>query len=132
VVYTYIFRNTSGIQPIHSKLRWYLSFAFFVYGAFLVYKLWPSLNDLKIPVIVYAIVITTMGVTSIYRNVAGKYYVIFGALFFIISDSLLAFNKFDGAFPYARFLIMLTYIMAQVSISEGVIQFLKTSNSKNK
>jgi hypothetical protein len=42
-----------------------------------------------------------------------------GALFFMLSDSLLAINKFYRPFPLAGFLIMLSYIVAQYLIVIG-------------
>lgn len=50
-----------------------------------------------------------------------------GALLFVASDSLLAFNKFydPTAIPYAGFFIMLTYILGQYFIVKGTIRILQ-------
>jgi uncharacterized membrane protein YhhN len=42
-----------------------------------------------------------------------------GALLFVMSDSLLAINKFVHPIPEAGFLIMSTYILAQYFIVQG-------------
>ena len=47
--------------------------------------------------------------------------VFIGSLLFLLSDSMLAFNKFHSEIPLAGFLIMLTYIAAQYLIMRGLI-----------
>ena len=47
--------------------------------------------------------------------------VFFGALTFMVSDSLLALNKFYLAFAFADFSIMLTYALAQLLIVKGLL-----------
>jgi len=96
------------------------------YGIMLVWLLFPNLGDLKLPVIVYAAVICTMLLCSlhIYLKVnkkAGLLYVP-GAAAFVVSDSLLAINKFYVPVAYAGALIMLTYCAAQYFIVRGYTQ----------
>lgn len=96
------------------------------YGITLVWQLFPHLGDLKIPVMVYAAVICTMLLCSLHvffkvNEKAALYYVA-GAAAFVISDSLLAINKFYQPFAYAGVLIMLTYCAAQYFIVSGFIQ----------
>jgi uncharacterized membrane protein YhhN len=47
--------------------------------------------------------------------------VLIGALLFIASDSILAFNKFYQPIPYASLLIMVTYLAAQYGIVWGIL-----------
>jgi len=42
-------------------------------------------------------------------------------LLFLLSDSMIAFNKFNSDIPLAGFLIMITYIAAQYLIMRGLI-----------
>jgi len=44
-----------------------------------------------------------------------------GSLLFLLSDSMIAFNKFHSDIPLAGFLIMITYIAAQYLIMRGLI-----------
>jgi len=96
------------------------------YGVTLVYILFPHLGDLKIPVMVYAAVICTMLLCSLHvffkvnKPANGLY--ITGAVFFVLSDSLLALNKFYQPFAYAGVLIMGTYCAAQYFIVSGFIK----------
>jgi uncharacterized membrane protein YhhN len=96
------------------------------YGITLVWLLYPHLGDLKIPVIVYATVICTMLLCSLHiflkveRKTAG--YFLIGAAAFVISDSLLAIDKFYQPIAYAGVFIMLTYCAAQYFIVQGFIE----------
>ncbi len=47
--------------------------------------------------------------------------VFIGSLLFLLSDSMIAFNKFHSEIPLAGFLIMVTYIAAQYMIMRGLI-----------
>ncbi|MEO6134024.1 MAG: lysoplasmalogenase [Ginsengibacter sp.] len=82
-----------------------------------LYVLFPHLGGLKIPVIIYALVITTMLFTawqlSKYWPMPLSILLLTGALSFVLSDSILAINKFYQPLPYAGFLIMTTYLFAQ-------------------
>ena len=96
------------------------------YGITLVWFLYPHLGDLKIPVIVYATVICSMLLCSLHiflkvNNPANILYLL-GAALFVLSDSLLALNKFNQPFAFAGVLIMLTYCAAQYFIVTGFIK----------
>jgi uncharacterized membrane protein YhhN len=96
------------------------------YGVTLVYILFPYLKELKIPVMVYAAVICTMLLCSLHVffkvNKPANLFYIAGALLFVLSDSLLAMNKFYQPLAYAGVLIMLTYCAAQYFIVCGFIK----------
>jgi uncharacterized membrane protein YhhN len=98
------------------------------YGITLVWFLYPHLGDLKIPVIVYAAVICTMLICSLHIflkvNAPANVYYLTGAALFVLSDSLLALNKFYQPFAFAGVMIMLTYCAAQYFIVQG---FIKTT-----
>ncbi len=93
------------------------------YGITLVWQLYPYLGDLKLPVMVYAAVICTMLLCSLHiflkvNKKAAAFYLL-GAVAFVVSDSLLAINKFYAPFAYAGVFIMLTYCAAQFFIIAG-------------
>jgi uncharacterized membrane protein YhhN len=91
------------------------------YYAFLLEKL----GSMIIPVAVYCLVITIMLLQSlacqhivpkpVYRLFVG------GAALFVLSDSILAFNKFYSPLPWAGVAIMATYGIAQLLITKGAI-----------
>ena len=75
---------------------------------------WGKTENLQVPVLIYTIIISVMGVTATFNTIENRdYYSLFGALLFIISDALIALNTFhivsvEGInYP---FLIMFTYL----------------------
>lgn len=93
----------------------------------------PNLGDLTLPVIGYALTITIMLKTSLKGTfdwkVKSKYNVLLGAAFFVTSDSILAINKFHTSLPMASFWIMLTYLIAQFFITDGILKLQKDNVS---
>jgi uncharacterized membrane protein YhhN len=106
------------------KIRY--SFPIILAGTGLVVILFPTLGGLKLPVLVYAIVIMVMAMTALFRygrtNTESFWLVFGGAILFMLSDSLLAMNKFYSPIPYGGFLVMLTYSAAQFLIVKGIIR----------
>lgn len=95
------------------------------YGFLLFYILMESLGSLLTPVILYIIGILTMVITAYRRKgmvpTASFKLVVFGALFFVISDSVLAYSKFISDIPYSHIIVMSTYAIAQLLITKGVL-----------
>jgi uncharacterized membrane protein YhhN len=93
------------------------------YGITLVWQLYPHLGDLKLPVMVYAAIICSMLLCSLHIflkvNKKSAAFYLLGAAAFVVSDSLLAINKFYQPFAYAGVFIMLTYCAAQFFIVTG-------------
>ena len=81
-------------------------------------------SKLLIPVVTYCIVITTMGIFAANRitNKISYNLVLIGSILFIISDSLIAFNKFHSPLPANAFWVMSTYGIAQFLIVLGISQ----------
>lgn len=94
-------------------------------GTGLVTILFPHLGGLKIPVMIYALVLTLMVLQALFRfgfTSQKSFALVFvGAVFFMVSDSVLAINKFMHALPMASLAIMITYIIAQYLIVQGAI-----------
>lgn len=80
----------------------------------------PVLGGLKIPVFFYIAAITVMGLAAC-RSRFHPWLVIPGALSFILSDSIIAIDKFlmpiDGSGP----LIWITYVLAQYFLCFGIL-----------
>ncbi|MDQ3800308.1 MAG: lysoplasmalogenase [Acidobacteriota bacterium] len=81
-------------------------------------------ENLKIPVAVYSLAISTMLGAAINFYLTQKTpaarFALVGAAFFVLSDSLLAYNKFNGGFFLAAVLILSTYFFAQWLIARSV------------
>jgi uncharacterized membrane protein YhhN len=68
---------------------------------------------MKAPVMAYMAVISTMGVAAFGRTVVVG---IVGALLFLASDSILAFNRFVAPSRVLRLAVMVTYHLAQAAL----------------
>lgn len=99
-----------------------------VYYAGLIWLLYPGLLDMKIPVMVYGVVISGMFLLAMHmlfiRNRTAGRWMMTGALLFVLSDSILAVDRFYRHFEAAGILIMLTYGAAQLFIIKGAGEWL--------
>lgn len=127
IVYSMAFFRDFKNNPQASKHYGHLML--FVMGVFsLSYYSWirDYLNDFRIPVMAYMFVISIMAILSGYRykrvNLLSFRLIYWGAIFFVISDSALAYNKFVEPFSFAGILIMTTYMIAQYLITIGAIE----------
>ena len=94
-------------------------------AGFFVYRLLrPGLTGMKGPVILYTAVILAMALAALVRTtvVSGKAFwlPLFGAVFFIISDTVLAYRTFRSPFRGSGTLVAVTYVLAQTLIVVGV------------
>ena len=83
-------------------------------------------GGLVAPVMIYMIIILAMAMIAAARYKAEPTLenrtVLFGALFFVVSDSLLAINKFIMPVPYSGVLVLGTYYSAQECILVGWVR----------
>ena len=100
-----------------------------VYYITLIVWLSPYLGEMKLPVRIYGIVISFMFMLATHmlfiKNKWAGQWMMTGALLFVMSDSVLASNKFYQPFELAGVLIMLTYGFAQLFIVEGAIKYIR-------
>ena len=114
---------------VEQQPAWLIAFAVVLVGNILI--LWPGLPQaLQMPVGIYSSVIVLMGVSALnlYKKIPKRAArtIFWGALLFILSDSLIGLNKFrSDAFtiPYVRVLIMLFYLAGQYLIAKGASLF---------
>jgi len=120
----YFSRYHNGIFQQMGRRIW-LTITVGLYSLLLLWYLWPGLGDLRIPVIIYTIVITVMALQALFAKLFLPYKIgnlfAIGAMAFIISDSLLAIDKFNNPFFLSNALIMVTYGIAQLTIVYGAI-----------
>ncbi|MNK80851.1 YhhN-like protein [compost metagenome] len=127
IVYCVLFNKQKRIRKKQNKPLFIFGsvlIAFYLIG--MVSFLMPYLGKLEIPVSIYASVISVMLLFALNGFLVwekpGNQLVFFGAIFFIISDSILAVNKFYAPIPKSSFFIMLTYLLAQYLIVVGVLK----------
>lgn len=88
-----------------------------------IYFLWSNLGAYKLPVIIYMCAIITMAYfgLTIKESKVGYLSIACGVVLFIISDFVLAINKFSFPIQHASLIIMVTYIIAQYGIIRGMV-----------
>ena len=107
-----------------NKIAWLSCLPFYTYGIAIFLFLKPSLGDMELPVAIYIFIITTMLWRSFVQRKTTKMaaWAFAGALFFIISDSLIAIYRFYEPFFLDRFYTMITYWVAQLLIYYSTTQ----------
>ena len=122
ILYVLVFSKTSS-SLLNAR---YVLIALVAYALLLFNLLKDNLNEMLIPVIAYMLVILSMATYAYLRKgqVSSQSFVLVfaGALLFLISDSILALNKFYKPMPLANLSIMLTYGLAQLLIVLGILQ----------
>ena len=102
----------------------WLLIPFVLYGILIYGILSPYLGEMKLPVAAYIVVILVMGWRAWERwsQTAEKTALLafLGAILFIISDSVLALNRFREPFEVARALNLSTYFAAQWLIALSI------------
>ena len=129
IFYITLFRKTiklSGREPFLRRNKIYL-IAYILYGATIYYLLFNHLDIvLKIAVFMYMSAILGMSAMALNRyktvSIISFSTVFFGSVLFVISDSLIAIDKFYIIIPNDRIFVMSTYIAAQYLIMRGVLK----------
>ncbi len=95
-----------------------------IYGILIFSFLAPHLGEMKLPVLVYMVVILVMAWQAWERwSQTGRSEALLaflGAVLFVVSDSALAVNRFRGSYKMARLLTLSTYFAAQWLIARSV------------
>lgn len=127
VLYSFAFNKAviSDLDPRPLLTKVLYAVPFVVILVFVLSWVLPSVDfSMKFLIVMYTIVITAMVLSAIYRNgrsnQEGVNQVILGGVFFLMSDTLLALDMFVQSMANASVWIMLTYILAQWNIINGL------------
>ena len=86
---------------------WWMLIPFVLYGALMLWQLWPHLGSLRPAVLIYVGVILVMAWQAASRWVVvqerAEQLALLGAYLFVASDSVLAFERFRGGWRSAAF-----------------------------
>ena len=122
LLYALAFFTTPGNNILFFR-KVYLIIPVILYGLGILWLLNDSLGDMRLPVTLYTVVIMTMLLAAINRekkvNRQSFLLVLAGAIIFVVSDSILAINKFAQPFELGRIASMTSYITAQYLIAVG-------------
>lgn len=131
IAYVFVYRQhrLAEGEPLLQVQKIRFSLPFILAGTGLVTVLYPHLNELKVPVMIYAAVLVMMVLNAMFRyglTSARSFWPVFlGAFAFMVSDSLLAFDKFVQPITLSGVWIMSSYMLAQFLIVWGVVNHPK-------
>lgn len=129
VVYISLFLRTINLSGKKSFLKknpfWLI--AYIAYGLIFFILLFNHLDPmLKFAVFIYMVALLGMSVMALNRFGNGHpisfSYVFTGSVLFVVSDTLIAINKFLVAIPREGIFVMITYIGAQYFIMMGLLK----------
>ena len=125
ITYIVVLNKSNYQKPTAGFLK---TLPFLVYTGVLLFILLPA-GDFTLPIIVYGLVIMLMAIMARLRagNTSHESYklALLGSLLFVASDSILAFNAFHTAIPYAGVFIMSTYCAAQLLLVSGLLKHIE-------
>ncbi len=123
--YIIYFRQAGKNKKGYLQLKPLLIILVLLYIVLLLVLLFPYLDELKIPVIIYSMTIGAMLLMAINTkqqlNNRAPVFFITGALLFVLSDSLLAVNLFVLKNGVLSLGVMATYTTAQYLIVKGAL-----------
>lgn len=130
ILYILIFQKEKNALPTTplASFQW-LGFGLIaLFCVILLSLLLPNIKEIKIPVCIYACTICSMlamalSAVKVWKSPA-NYWILGGAATFVISDSILAFNRFypDIHISNPALWVMITYLAAQFLIVRGVVK----------
>lgn len=127
IFYIIFFFTIKNKERISFKPQFFI--AVIIYYAVLIYLLYPGLGEMKVPVLVYGVVISIMLLLALHtlflKNIIAGRMMAIGAIFFVLSDSLIAINKFFQPLNEANIFVMITYGIAQLLIISGAIHYIR-------
>ena len=125
ILYILVFFDVPKKYSIIKK-KLFLLIPFLIFEIVLLIILYNSLGEMKIPAIIYSVVILFMAAIALnrYKNVNNLSFklIFIGALLFVLSDTIISINVFKSTILFAEELIMLSYVIAQFLIVRGHIK----------
>lgn len=126
VLYIFFFRRFRSPAPSHRNNSIMLPVLVMAYSIAFYAILWPHLGAMRLPVALYCLVITIMLLQALATRPAAGHpawlYFCCGAALFVLSDSVLAFDKFYASYPGLGLVVMATYGSAQWLITQGTLR----------
>jgi uncharacterized membrane protein YhhN len=104
-----------------------------VFAAAMLRYLWPYVRRLRLPVVVYVTALSTMAWCAIARAAttgagSAEAAAAIGVVSFLVSDGVLAVNRFARPLPAAHAIVMVTYYLAQTLIARSALYQVPGSN----
>ena len=121
LIYVVLFAR-NGQRPLRLTSNQVTSLvALLLYSLALTTWLWPELGKLAAPVLLYICAITLMVASAIAARFRQSW-IVWGALLFLISDSLIGIHKFKTPVLLRDHLVWATYYLGQCGITLGFLR----------
>jgi uncharacterized membrane protein YhhN len=121
IMYILVFSKKRSRKP-----SVYFIIILLIYVLALLSLIFKGLGEMMVPVFLYIAAIMTMVVYASMRekekSISSYNLVFLGAICFMVSDSLIALNKFHAPLPLSNLSIMFTYGIAQLLIVLGILK----------
>ena len=118
IIYIKLIINQLIKSTLQQKILAIIPFSMFIIVLLSILR--DNLNEFLVPVIIYGITISIFGIVSFLNYMVKKnktaQILLIGALLFIVSDSMIALNKFHEPKVIYPIAIMITYVLAQYLI----------------
>ncbi|MEM1322273.1 MAG: lysoplasmalogenase [Bacteroidota bacterium] len=112
------------------KRHWPIALLLIGLTSVMVALLIPKLGPLLLPVLIYILVILTMALTATGWQGQHRNLLLGGAIIFMLSDSMIAINRFVLPLSWAKHFIMLTYYLGQLLLAWALLADLSTSKQE--
>ncbi len=116
-----------SLQLTLFQFHWWVIIVMLLYAIVFYSLLYSKLGSDRIAVAVYIVIIVVMGAVAVNVYIADKslpsFYMMLGALCFMFSDSVLAWDKFKCRLKHEPSLVMISYYLAQYLIASAAIAF---------
>ena len=94
-------------------------------GLLMFMLLVEGLGELFIPVLAYMTILLLMALATVFSH-RSNVWLILGGISFVISDSLIGFDKFNSAIFQNQLWVMATYYFAQYALVKGYLKSCKS------
>ena len=138
VAYILFFRRILRQTKMEIKLFVISFFCVVIYAIVVVAVVWPVIEGLRFPVILYSAILSVMVMFALQvvnrssvKQAAFRNFIP-AALFFLFSDSLLAINKFILHETFVDVIVMVTYAAAQFLLVTGAVKYITRSKKRKK
>ena len=133
-IITYRYYRHRGSLVEGWGIRMIYSLIIIGYTVVLWISLFPDLGEMLLPVTMYTLTIFLMVIMAIQRHrrtsTLSFYLVLSGAVIFLISDSMIAVNKFMVPIYFERLLVISTYMIAQFLIISGLAEHINYKHNQ--
>ncbi len=107
--------------------QWPILLAIVVFSLSMASILYPKLGAMRLPVFVYILAIVSMGLFAAMWQGQKRHILLAGAIIFMLSDSMIAINRFLLPLDWSKYFIMCTYYTGQLLICAAFLPNKKPS-----